>query len=100
MTQVNGVNYNLEDACRELERLTAQVDMLKALNEGYSAADRSADDVYHMALQDMSAQLQTAVSERAACQTALLKLQECDRMADKAYLRISFHVSAILLVIN
>lgn len=75
--QVGGVAYDLESACQELDRLSGQVKMLQAVSEAYKAAERSADDVYHIALQDMSAQLQTAASDRAACQTAIIKLQEC-----------------------
>ena len=69
--------YDLGSACREIDRLTGQVKMLKSVSEAYTAADRSADDVYHIALQDMSTQLQAAASDRAAGQTAIIKLQEC-----------------------
>lgn len=50
--------------------------MLQSVSEAYKAAERSADDVYHIALQDMSTQLQATASDRAACQTAIIKLQE------------------------
>lgn len=69
--------YDLEGACREIDRLAGQVKMLQAASAAYTAAERSADGVYHIALQDMSTQLQVAASDRAAGQTALLKLQEC-----------------------
>jgi hypothetical protein len=75
--QVNGQSYTHEEACWELERLMAQVKALVATNEAYSAAERSENDVWQIALKDMSAQLQVTSSERAACQTAMLRLQEC-----------------------
>lgn len=77
MVQVGGVAYDLEGACREVDRLSGQVKLLQAASAAYTAAERSADGVYHIALQDMSTQLQVAASDRAAGQTALLKLQEC-----------------------
>jgi hypothetical protein len=76
LVQVAGVVYDLDFACQEVDRLTGQVKMLQSVSEAYTAAERSADDVYHIALQDMSTQLQTAASDRAACQTAIIKLQE------------------------
>jgi hypothetical protein len=75
---VNGESYTLEEACRELEKTTAQVKVLIATNEAYSAAERSENDVWQIALKDLSAQLQVTSSERAACQTAMLRLQEYD----------------------
>ena len=74
--QVNGQSYTHEEACWELEKLMAQVKVLVATNEAYSAAERSENDVWQIALKDMSAQLQVTSSERAACQTAMLKMQE------------------------
>jgi hypothetical protein len=78
--QVAGTEYDLAGACRGIDRLTGQVKMLRAVSEAYTAAERSADDVYHIALQDMSTQLQTTASDRAACQTAIIRLQECVRL--------------------
>jgi hypothetical protein len=75
--QVNGQNFTHEEACWELEKLMAQIKVLVATNEAYSAAERSESDVWQIALKDMSAQLQVTSSERAACQTAMLRLQEC-----------------------
>lgn len=72
-----GVSYDLDSACREINHLNGQVKMLQSVNKAYTAAERSSDDVYHIALQDMSTQLQVAASDRAACQAALIKLQEC-----------------------
>lgn len=74
---MNGDYYTLEEACRELEKITKENQILKATNEAYSAAEKSENDVWQIALKDMSAQLQVTASERAACQAALLKLQEC-----------------------
>lgn len=73
---MNGENYTLEEACRELEKITKENQILRATNEAYSAAEKSENDVWQIALKDMSAQLQVTASERAACQAALLKLQE------------------------
>lgn len=73
---MNGENYTLEEACRELERISKETQILRATNEAYSAAEKSENDVWQIALKDMSAQLQVTASERAACQAALLKLQE------------------------
>eukprot|EP00892_Ulva_mutabilis_P002253 jgi/Ulvmu1/12028/UM083_0041.1 len=74
--RVNGENYTLEEACRELERIFKENQILKATNEAYSVAEKSENDVWQIALKDMSAQLQVTASERAACQAALLKLQD------------------------
>lgn len=76
MLQVNGQSYTHEEACWELEKTMAQVKVLVATNEAYSAAERSENDVWQIALKDLSTQLQVTSSERAACQTALLKMQE------------------------
>jgi len=76
LLQVNGENYSVEEACRELERVLKENQILKATNEAYSVAEKSENDVWQIALKDMSAQLQVTASERAACQAALLKLQE------------------------
>ena len=75
--QVNGTRYDLPAACQEIDRLQGQLKMLQSVSEAYKAAERSADDVYHIALQDLSTQLQATASDRAACQTAIIKLQEC-----------------------
>lgn len=74
---MGGENLTLEEACRELERIMKENQILKATNEAYSAAEKSENDVWRIALKDMSSQLQVAASERAACQAAMLKLQEC-----------------------
>jgi hypothetical protein len=75
--QLGDIVYSLEGACREIERLSGHVKALKIANDGFKATERSETDVYHMALQDMSSQLQHAAAERAACQTKMLHLQEC-----------------------
>lgn len=77
MVQVNGQSYTHEEACWELEKTMSQIKVLVATNEAYSAAERSENDVWQIALKDVSAQLQVTSSERAACQTAMLRLQEC-----------------------
>lgn len=82
--QVNGQSYTHEEACWELEKTMAQVKVLVATNEAYGAAERSENDVWQIALKDMSTQLQVTSSERAACQTAMLRLQECVSTASVA----------------
>jgi hypothetical protein len=75
--QLGDIVYTLEDACREIQRLSGHVKALQIANEGFKATEKSETDVYHMALQDMSAQLQMAAAERAACMTKMVQLQEC-----------------------
>jgi hypothetical protein len=75
--QLGDTVYTLEDACREIQRLSGHVKALQIANEGFKATEKSETDVYHMALQDMSAQLQVAAAERAACMTKMVQLQEC-----------------------
>jgi hypothetical protein len=75
--QLGDTVYTLEDACREIQRLSGHVKALQIANEGFKATEKSETDVYHMALQDMSAQLQMAAAERAACMTKMVQLQEC-----------------------
>jgi hypothetical protein len=55
----------------------AQIKVLVATNAAHSAAERSENDVWQIALKDLSTQLQVTASERAACKTAMLRLQEC-----------------------
>lgn len=76
--------YTLEAACTEIERLQGHVKALQITNDGLKAAEQSETGVYHMALQDMSLQLQTAAAERAACQTKMLQLHECAVTATNA----------------
>jgi hypothetical protein len=75
--QLGDTVYTLEDACREIQRLSGHVKALQIANEGFKATEKSETDVYHMALQDMSSQLQMAAAERAACMTKMVQLQEC-----------------------